>query len=715
MSLFRSALESPWLWGLMALLPLAVLALYFLKLKREPVEVPSTYLWKKSIEDLHVNSLWQKLRQSLLLFLQLLLLALAILALLRPGWEGDRLEGQRFIFVIDNSASMGSKDIEDAESRLDAAKKHVIGLVDQMESGMQALVISFNDEARVVQGFTGNRGKLREAVEKITLTSHTTDLRSALELADGLASPGQNAEGVETPETSEQTKADKSTLYIFSDGRFAGIEEFTLDNLEPQIYVPIGKSDASNLAITAFSTRQSESRPDARQAFAQVSNYSSEPQKVVLEISHDGNFLDAEELEVPAGESRGVTFALSDVPAGKLEAKLASSSLTEAKDTLALDNRATAAVNDSAAGRILLATPGNKLLTTALATGRIKRYGDIEIVTPATLATKEHQELADSGAYDLIIYDQCAPAERMPRANTLFIGTVPPTWLSDKSPTVVESAAVDKADDKTEKTETEKPAEKPDTKPAIDRVNNPQIIDQAREHPLMAYVDLSDIFITASNLVPPSVGGQVLAESTDGPVLSIAPREGFEDAVLGFEISINKDGGEYANTNWYRRYSFPTFLLNVISYFVGEGQEGIERTHLPGKPLALRTKSLAKELVVTGPNGLRRTVARNEDGSYLFQETDEPGYYEILDGDEVQGRFVVNLFDPQESAVQIETQGDENSDDKIESPASLKIGHVEVEAQGARPARQELWRPILLLVAGVLLFEWYIYNRRVYL
>src|SRR5262249_34612713 len=48
-------------WGALALLliPIAILILYFLKLKRKPLSVPSTFLWKKSIEDLHVNSLLQ--------------------------------------------------------------------------------------------------------------------------------------------------------------------------------------------------------------------------------------------------------------------------------------------------------------------------------------------------------------------------------------------------------------------------------------------------------------------------------------------------------------------------------------------------------------------------------------------------------------------------------------------------------------------------------
>src|SRR5262249_8628781 len=48
----------PWLAAmLLFLVPFLLVLLYFLKLKRKPLQVPSTFLWKKSIEDLHVNSL----------------------------------------------------------------------------------------------------------------------------------------------------------------------------------------------------------------------------------------------------------------------------------------------------------------------------------------------------------------------------------------------------------------------------------------------------------------------------------------------------------------------------------------------------------------------------------------------------------------------------------------------------------------------------------
>ena len=42
-----------WPWLVLASLPPLLILLYFLKLKRRPLEVPSTFLWHRTIEDLH--------------------------------------------------------------------------------------------------------------------------------------------------------------------------------------------------------------------------------------------------------------------------------------------------------------------------------------------------------------------------------------------------------------------------------------------------------------------------------------------------------------------------------------------------------------------------------------------------------------------------------------------------------------------------------------
>src|SRR5580704_10016811 len=152
-----------WQWLVLAAIPPAIVLLYFLKLKRQPLEVPSTYLWQRSIEDLHVNSIWQRLRRNLLLLLQLLIVLLAILALLRPGWRGTKLLDTRSIFLIDNSASMNATDV--SPTRLDEAKRRIGELIDQMDSGAVAMLISFSDSARVEQSFTDNRRLLRRQLD----------------------------------------------------------------------------------------------------------------------------------------------------------------------------------------------------------------------------------------------------------------------------------------------------------------------------------------------------------------------------------------------------------------------------------------------------------------------------------------------------------------------------------------------------------------------
>lgn len=204
-ALFRNTL-GPLGWIVMATIPLAILALYFLKLKRQPLEVPSTYLWHRVIEDLHVNSLWQKLRKSILLLLQLLVAALAILALLGPGWQGEALVGQRFIFLVDNSASMSATDVEDRATRLDEAKHRVGMLIDQLQSDMTAMIIAFANEPLVVQQFTNNRRMLREALDRIVPTSAQTNLSGTLRLSRGFANP-RREEGETETGTAEDSAA----------------------------------------------------------------------------------------------------------------------------------------------------------------------------------------------------------------------------------------------------------------------------------------------------------------------------------------------------------------------------------------------------------------------------------------------------------------------------------------------------------------------------
>jgi len=643
-----------WQWAILGAVPPAIVLLYFLKLKRQPLEVPSTYLWHKSIEDLRVNSIWQRLRQSLLLLLQLLLVALAIVALLRPGWMGAEESGGRYIFLVDNSASMGADDVK--PTRLEEAKHRVGELIDQMVSGDVAMLVSFSDSARIEQLFTDNRRELRRRLDEILQTNRSTSLGEALRVAAGLANPGREFE-IQNNQVAEGMPA---KLYIFSDGRFPDVEGFSLGNLEP-VYFCIGRDDVENIGITAFSTRRVEGKEDQLQAFARLENCGSVAVKADVELTLDGSLVDADKVDLKARGSGAVVFNLSDIHTGTLALHLRSGGALKA------DDQAWAAVNPPRHSRVLLVTPGNETLHLALTTERALELAEVSLAKPEVLETKQYREQAAGGAYDFIIYDQCRPRE-MPQANTLFIGRLPPTGWS-----------------------------------ALEKVVAPQIIDTNAAHPIMQLIELGgDVHFAEGTPLKPPTGSTTLIESSAGVLFAVAPREGFEDAVLGVEIlGTNEKGEQYRNTDWPLRLSFPVFVLNVLDYFGGNRESATSASVAPGRLVSLSPTGSADSLTVKTPSGKTVKVTRGQSSVANFTGTDELGIYEVLEGNKVTQRFAVNLFDSFET--------------DIRPREKVRIGYSPIEGQRQwKGARRETWKALLLLAIGVLLLEWYIYNRRVY-
>ena len=126
-----------------------LVAIYFLKLKRSVKVVPSTLLWKRAVEDLQVNSPFQRLRKSLLLLLQLLVLIAAALALGKPMLQHVETHEDNVIILIDQSASMDVVE-EDGLTRLDHAKDQARATIENMKDDGRAMIIGFCDRAYVV-------------------------------------------------------------------------------------------------------------------------------------------------------------------------------------------------------------------------------------------------------------------------------------------------------------------------------------------------------------------------------------------------------------------------------------------------------------------------------------------------------------------------------------------------------------------------------------
>lgn len=648
-----------WQWSLLALVPLGIILLYFLKLKRQPLEVPSTYLWSRTVEELQVNSIWQRLRRNLLLFLQLLLILLIALALLRPGWRGAELSGNRFVFALDNSASMSTRDAQ--PSRLEAAKRVAVRLVDQMDGGDVGMVIAFSDTAQVMQTFSESRRALRRRIQQIAPTGRPTDIHEALRAASGLANPNytrlQDEQAVD--------EALPATLYLLSDGQFPALPDFSLGNLEP-VYLPIGKPGTQNLGIVAFSTERNPERPDQLQAFARVYNSSDRPATVDLELFLDGQSVDVAELTVDGGQSGSWTFDLPNLEEAELQLNLSPA------DVLDFDNSAYATVNRPRPANVLLVTAGDKPLQLAMQTDEAVKFANTTVVAPSILQDTdqqhtEHLARAAAGEYDLIVYDQCTP-QRMPSANTLFIDALPPAgqWQA--------------------------------THPA----GGTDIIDIDRTHPLTQLVDMDYVRIATAMRLQPPPGSVTLMDAAIGPVCAVAPRSGFEDVVLGFAIVDARAANAAANTTWPLRPSFPVFVLNVLRYLGGIRGAADVTSISPGNSVSLKVPGYVDHVTVESPTGVRFPMDRLGQSSFVFTDTAELGIYRVFlenESEPVQ-RFAVNLLDQRES--------------HIEPRPSLELGHDTIQGKSRlHAARREMWKWIVLACLGVLMIEWYVYNRRV--
>jgi hypothetical protein len=677
-----------WQWALLALIPPAIIALYFLKLKRQPLAVPSTYLWSRAIEDLHVNSLWQRLRQSLLLLLQLLLILLLALTLLRPGSKGTELINKRHIFVIDTSASMSASDIGGGMTRLDEAKKQVKALIDQMTTNDQAMIITFSNKATPIQSYTSDRRLLRQKVELIAPTVHTSDLGDALRTASGLANPGQTGDA--SKGDTNAAEAMPATVYVLSDGGFPPVTNFSLGNLTPE-YLRIGDAEKlTNVAIVAFGTDRNPDKPDKLEVFGRLENYGREPVQVnaSLFINDAREAGDVVQAEVPGREikegrdkdenkielpgtpgSAGVRFELP--LSEELERNGVLRLEISVKDSLAADDRAYTIVSAPRPAKILYVTSGNdEAMQLALHTEECRRYGEVTTVEPKYLDDMDYLKKSADGFWDLVIYDKCAP-KQMPACNTLFIGSKPPG----------------------------------DAWKIAEKQGPPVLSDVDQVHPLTQQMKMDNVKVAEGTPLTGPQGTTVLLDYDIGPLYAVGPRAGYEDAVLGFPIiGIDAEGSPFANTDWPKRRSFPVFALNAVKYLGGVKTSTDVPSVKPGTPAILRSTTPVASLTVESPRKDRFEVPREAQNNYIFARTDELGVYDVREGTgtQVNQKFVVNLFDPRESDIWPERE--------------VNIQHDVIEAKVVRQStRQEYWKWILLGAIGLLIFEWYVYNRRVYL
>ena len=123
-------------------------------------------------------------------------------------------------------------------------------------------------------------------------------------------------------------------------------------------------------------------------------------------------------------------------------------------------------------------------------------------------------------------------------------------------------------------------------------------------------------------------GGTVLIDSDEGPLLAIAPRETFEDLVLGMVLVEERAAADgslavYRNTDWPWRVSFASFIFNLLN------DRAAARTWRPRVPtgqersVTLDAPDARTGLDVQMPSGHTIQLPPSPSGKLMFTDTEE--------------------------------------------------------------------------------------------
>lgn len=642
--------------------------LYFLKLKRRELPIASTLLWRKSIEDLQVNSPFQKLRSNLLLILQVLILLLAALAIGEPVRKGTADVEQSMTLLIDQSASMGAEEA-DGQTRLSIAKEEALKVIDGMTSTQRAMVIAFADRANVLTSFTGDKALLRRAISGITQTDESGHLTEAVQLAEAHSTPVGELVGWGSNQVAE------SHHLLFTDGRLSDAEKVAVQRGQMEV-VTVGKA-TNNIGIVDIDVRRNYEKPEMLSIVARVRNFGSEPANRDVSLFVEGEMKDVRSIEglMPLGDTKQlgnsglpatpkegneatVTFDLLLDRGADIELRLSG------KDALAADDRVYAVATPPRPITALLVTPGNRYLRDLMSAMPLAKY---EVWTPDEYERNPDDKLIDVGRsrYDVTIIDAHS-TKRLPPGNYLFFGGVP----------IIEDVG------------------------SGDLVKQEIFLDWDDTHPVLRHVAINAINVFSWHQLKLPPQATTLIESSSGPVLALLNQERHQFLLCAF--SFFDDTREMLNTDWVFQEGLVVFMHNALRYLAGASTLGQQPPTRAGEAITVAAKPGRSMVAVHRPDGRSEDAVVRSSGLVSYGQTDRVGLYRLETGISDQSERAVNLADDYESFITPNQQ------------FRIASGQV-APGTGSENLRKPLWQYLLMALGGILLFEWFIYNKRVFI
>ncbi len=668
-----------------------LVALYFLKLRRRSLPVSSTLLWKRAVEDLQVNAPFQRIRNNLLLWLQLLVLILAALCLGKPMMQAVKSDKDNLVILIDHSASMNVEE-PGGDTRLAIAKNQAKTIIDNMPDGSRAMIIGFADRASIISSFDTDRKILKTRIDELEETESTTTLAEAVSLAEAYMQNLVIAGDAKGTDIEVATSEGPARVVILTDGNVADEDTLTIKRMpvESMEVVSIGERD-DNVAIMSMDARRNYERPAALEVFAAVHNFGSTKFAVDANLYINGEHVDVQSMVLEPGRTANTnadadesTDSMSVVnrirDAAPLPGSVASVAFDEIEyegggvvevrlkvaDALESDNKAWTIVRPPRNVSVLLVTPGNVFLDRLMNALPIicKRMSPAEYES----ASEEDLTFAGRSKYDVVIIEN-HNTDRLWAGNYIFFGGVP----------LIEGVS------------------------AEGNIEDEVIFNWDESHPILRYVAVETVQVFKWLRLTLPLHAEVLIEGESSPLLAYMSDEGRQFLLCAFGIIAEDEftGEPMLNTDWVVKAHFPVFISNALQYLAGSLSPKGVRNVQPGEPMEFPVPEGEDTLYVRRPDGREDAVPTAGFNTVNYARTRKVGVYEAKPSIEGHNAYAVNLFSRDESS--------------ICPRQTLTLSGAKIESRGGiRRVNKPVWPWLLLSMLGILALEWAIYSKRVY-
>ncbi len=293
-----------------------VVTLYLLSRARRRQVVPTLRFWVHAAQPVP-SSRRRRIQQPWSLILQLLCLALLLLAIAQLK-VGNRETAQRdHVLLLDASSWMGAQAATGDRILLDAAKARARAFVRSLPPSDRVMVVRVDGLPAPATAMENDRALLERAINETRPGASALNLDQAFLFADQIRRLHNSRNGEIVYAGAARVAAGGAPVNTPANLRILAVE-----------------GPKENVGLARVGARRSEKNPEVWDVFVAVHNYGAASRRVPLTLQFGGAPVGGTVLDVRPGATETQTFHFPTRAAGWIEARIST------RDALLDDNRA---------------------------------------------------------------------------------------------------------------------------------------------------------------------------------------------------------------------------------------------------------------------------------------------------------------------------------------------------------------------------------------